>query len=240
MRADVRHHLKEDRFREFTAERAHWAVEHKGTMVKAGSAMVLLLAVTIGGWFYLNHRDELASAELSKAVRTYTTPLRPANTPEQPGYPTFTSATERATKAHEQFQAITAQYSHTKSGDFARYFAGLTAIDMGDTAGAERLLKETADASSKDLSALAKMALAVLYRNTNRDAQALELYKQLSDKPSSTVSKQAAQVELASLYASKGQTQEARSIYEQLQKENPNTEFAALASAKLQELIKKN
>jgi TolA-binding protein len=46
-------------------------------------------------------------------------------------------------------------------------------------------------------------------------------------------------MELASLYASKQQTAEARKIYEQLQKDNPNTEFASLASAKLQELIKK-
>ena len=239
MRADVRHQLKEDRFREFTAERAHWAVEHKGTMLKAGAALVALLAIAIGGWLYLNHRDELASAELSKAVRTYSTPLRPANTPEQPGFPTFTSVAERATKAHAQFEAIAAQYSHTRSADFARYFAGLTAIDMGDTAAAERSLKETANVGNQDLSALAKMALAALYRNTNRNPQAVELYKQLSAKPTSTVSKQAAQIELAGLYASQGQTQEARSIYEQLQKENPNTEFAALASSKLQELIKK-
>jgi len=36
---------------------------------------------------------------------------------------------------------------------------------MGDNAAAERSLKQTADASSNDLSALSKMALASLYRN---------------------------------------------------------------------------
>jgi predicted negative regulator of RcsB-dependent stress response len=239
VRAQVRHQLKEDRFREFTAEQAHWASEHRSNLIKAGAAVAVLLAVIIGGWLYFNHRDELASAELSKAVRTYNAPIRPAGTPEQPGFESFTSITERATKAHQQFETIATQYPHTKSGDFARYFAGLSAIDMGDNAGAERSLKETADASSNDLSALAKMALAAVYRNTNRDAQAIELYKQLSDKPSMTVSKQAAQMELASLYAGEQKTADARKIYEQLQKDNPNTEFASAASAKLQELIKK-
>ena len=239
MRADVRHHLKEDRFREVTAESAHWAVEHRDTLMKAGIALLVVAALGIGGWLYVNHRDEAASAELNKAVRTYNTPLRPAGMPEQPGFPSFTSAAERAKKAHDQFQAIADQYSYTKSGEFARYFAGLTAMDMGDNAGAERTLKQTADSSNNDLSALAKMALAALYRDTNRDTQAIDLYKQLTDKPSSTVSKQTAQVELAGLYAAKQQPKEAQRIYEQLQKENPNTEFAALASAKLQELIKK-
>ena len=239
MRADVRHQLKEDRFREFTAERAHWAVEHKDTLIKAGAPIVVLLALLVGGWFYFNHRDELASAELSKAVRTYNTPIRPAGSPAEPNFPTFASATERSTKAHAEFEAIATQYAHTKSADFARYFSGLTSIDMGDNAAAERSLKQSADASSNDLSALAKVALAALYRNTNRDTQAIELYKQLTDKPSTTVSKQAAQMELASLYAGKQQTAEARKIYEQLQKDNPNTEFAAVASAKLQELVKK-
>ena len=239
MRADVRHQLKEDRFRQFTAEQAHWAVGHRDTLIKAGSALFVALALLVGGWFYFNHRDELASAELSKAVRTYNTPIRPAGSPEQPNFPTFASMAERATKAHTEFENIASQYPHTKSADFARYFSGLTSIDMGDTAAAEKSLKQTADASSNDLSALAKMALAALYRNTNRDTQAVELYKQLSDKPSLTVSKPAAQMELAALYASKQQTAEARKIYEQLQKENPNTEFASVASAKLQELVKK-
>lgn len=239
MRADVRHQLKEDRFRQFTAEQAHWAVEHRDSLIKGGIALLVLLVVTVGGWLYLNHRDELASGELSKAVRTYNTPIRPAGSPEQPEFPTFASAAERAAKAHAQFEAIANNYSHAKSADFARYFAGLTAIDTGDNTTAERELKQTADVSSNDLSSLAKIALAALYRNTNRDAQAIDLYKQLSDKPSTTVSKQTAQMELAALYAGKQQTAEARKIYEQIQKENANTEIAALASSKLQELIKK-
>jgi predicted negative regulator of RcsB-dependent stress response len=239
VRADVRHQLKEDRFRKFTAEQAHWAVEHRDNLVKASVAGVIVLGLLVGGYFYFNHRDELASGELSKAVRTYNTPIRPAGSPEQPEFPTFASLTERATKAHAQFEAIATQYPHTKSADFARYFSGLTSVDMGDNAAAEKSLKQTADASSNDLSALAKMALASLYHNTNRDQQAIELYQQLTNKPSLTVSKPAAQMELAGLYASKQQTADARKIYEQLQKDNPNTEIASMASSKLQELIKK-
>ena len=51
MRADVRHQLKEDRFRKFTAEQAHWAVEHRGNLTQASVALVVVLGVLVGGYF---------------------------------------------------------------------------------------------------------------------------------------------------------------------------------------------
>jgi predicted negative regulator of RcsB-dependent stress response len=220
-------------------EQVHWATEHRSLISKVGIAVAVLLALGVGIWLYLSHQEELASAQLSAALRTYETPVRPAGTPETPDYPSFASLAERGKKAHEQFQAIASQYSHTRSGEFARYFSGLTAMEMNDNAGAERDLKEVADHSNANVSSLAKMALASLYRNTARDPQAIELYKQVIDKPALTVSKQAAQVELASLYVTKGEGADARRIYEQLQKENPGSEIGALAATKIQELSRK-
>lgn len=235
MRADVRHQLKQDRFREATIEQVHWAVEHRNTLILWGGLVVVAIALAFGLWAYINHRDELASIELNKAVRTYDAPITPVATP---GFPSFTSVAERAKKAHAEFQAVADQFRHTKNGEVALYFAGLTAIEMGDNNTAEQALKQTADHSSNDLAALAKMALAALYRNTNRETQALELYKQVVDKPASTVAKQSAQFELADLYVLRKQPQEARRIYEQIQKENPNSEFSGLAASKLAELPK--
>lgn len=235
MRADVRHQLKQDRFREATIEQVHWAVEHRNTLLLWGGIAVVAVALMFGLWAYNNHRDELASIELNKAVRTYETPISPVATP---GFPSFPTVAERAKKAHEQFQAIADNYRHTKSGEVALYFAGLTATEMGDTTTAERELKQTAEGGSNDLAALAKMALATLYRNTKRDTQAIEVYKQIVDKPAATVAKQSAQFELADVYAKKNQPQEARRIYEQIQKENPNSEFSGLAASKLAELPK--
>ena len=56
MRADVRHQLKEDGFRKFTTEQAHWAVEHRDTLIKAGVALVLVLGLLVGGYFYFNSK----------------------------------------------------------------------------------------------------------------------------------------------------------------------------------------
>jgi predicted negative regulator of RcsB-dependent stress response len=240
VRAETRHNLKQDRFSQVTidaAERtAHWSVEHKSKLVVAGVIVVVAAALAAGGWYYLNQQDQKASLGMSQAVRTLNTPIRPANMPAQPEAPSFASSAERATAAHKQFQAVVDNYPHTHSAEFARYFLGLTAADLGDNAAAERELRQVVSSGNSDVSALAKMALASVYRNTNRNKQAVELYKELAAKPTSTVGKVTAQMELAATYKADNQPLEAKRIYEIIQKENPASEAAQLASTKLQEL----
>ena len=101
---------------------------------------------------------------------------------------------------------------------------------------AERDLKTVASAHNEDLAALAKLALAAVYRDTNRTKDAIELYNQLMAKPTRSVGKATAQMELAETYESTQQPAEAKRVYEQIQKENPATEVAQFAAQKLQDL----
>ena len=237
MRAETRHQLKQDRFSKVTFEAAgnaaHWSVEHQSKLIAAVIAVIVLGAIAFGGWYYLNSQDEKASAELSTAVRTWETPVRPAGVPPQPGSDSFASAQERATAARKQFQAIVDKYPRTHTADMARYFVGLASAQLGDNAAAERSLQEAARSSNADLAALGKFALANVYRAENKDAQAIDLYKQLMDKPTLVVSKATAQLELASFYESRQKPDEAKKIYEQVQKENPATEAASLAQRRV-------
>lgn len=233
MRAETRHQLKEDRFSKVTIEAAertvHWTVEHQSKLIVASIAVAIVAAVLAGSWYYLNTQDEKASAELSVAVRTFEAPVRPAGMPPQPGYDSYASLQERATEARKQFQGIVDKYPHTKTADMARYFVGLADAQLNDNAAAERNLQQAAGSSNKDLAALGKLALASVYRGENKDSQAIDLYKQLADRPTTTVSKSTAQLELASYYESKAKVTEAKKLYEQIQKENPSTEAASLA-----------
>ena len=240
MRAETRHQLKQDRFSRVTidaAERtAHWSVEHKNTLVVAAIVVLAVIGIAVGAWYYLGQQDQKASLDMSVAVRTLNTPVRPPNMPAQPDAPSFASVTERATAAHKQFQAIVDKYPHTHSAEFAHYFLGLTSADLGDNASAEREFQKVISSANSDVAALAKMALASVYRNTGRNKQAIELYKELAAKPTTTVGKAAAQMELAATYQSDNQPLEAKRIYETIQKENPATEAGQLASSKLQQL----
>lgn len=240
MRAETRHQLKSDRFTRATigaAEAtAHWTVEHKSKIiVSVVVAAVVLLGVS-GTWYYLAQQDAKANVELGQAVRTLQTQIRPAGTPEIPNVSSFASVEDRAAAAKKQLQAIVDQYPHTHTADIARYLLGTTAIEVGDNTTAEKELKDVANNGNRDVASLAKLALASLYGNMNRTKDALDLYKQLIDKPSDTVGKVTAQLQLAQLYESSQQPAEAKKIYEQIVKENPKTEAEQMAQAKLQAL----
>jgi hypothetical protein len=77
--------------------------------------------------------------------------------------------------------------------------------------------------------ALGKFALASVYRAENKDTQAVDLYKQLIDKPTLVVSK-ATRSSNSPGSTSRGRSQtKPRRSTTRWQKENPSTEAASLA-----------
>jgi len=240
VRAETRHQLKEDRFSRVTlgaAEKtAHWSVEHRNTLVIAVVVVALIAAGAVGGWYYLSAQDEKASFDMSQALRTLQAQLRPAGTPAQPDIPSFTSAKERAAAAHNQFQAVVDKYPHTRTADMARYFLGVTSVSAGDNATAEKQFKDVASDGNKELASVAKLALASVYGNTNRPKDAEAIYKELTNKPTASVSKVTAELQLAELYQNNNQPLDAKRLYEQIKKDTPTTEAGQLATQKLAEL----
>ncbi len=236
MRSYTRHQLKQDSFRTSTTETISWAVENRSTVTAVVVAVVVVIALVIGGWAFINYRDQQAKSELAGAIEKYDAPIRPAGTPATPDMLSYGSSQERAKAANADFTRIADKYSLTQSSSVARYFQGITLNDMGDTAGAEKALKDVADSRYKEVASLAKLALASIYHNTNRDPQAIEVYKQLADHPTTSVSKSSAQFLLASLYEEDHQTDQARALYQQLAKENPSTAAGQMASQRLQVL----
>ena len=240
MRAETRHQLKQDAFSRVTigaAEKtADWTVEHRSILIIAAAVAVIVIGGIAGGWYYLNAQDQKASFDLTVAVRTMDTPLRPAGAPEQPDFPTFTSAKERALASQKKFQAIVDTYPHTRSADMAHYFLGVTAAELSDNAAAERNFKEVVSTGNREVAALAKFALASLYGQMNRTKDATSLYQELINKPTASVSKVTAQLQLADLYKNSNQPLDAKRMYETVKKENPGNEAGQLATQKLAEL----
>ncbi len=234
MRSYTRHQLKQDAFRQHTTETISWAQEHQSKLVAAGIAVAVIVLAVIGGWWYVDYRNDQAQSQLSAAIEKYGAPIRPAGEPASPEMLSFASAQERAKTTNAEFTRIADKYSFTQSGRVARYFAGITFHEMGDNAAAEKDLNEVAGGRSKEVASLAKLALAGIYHDSGRDPQAIALYKELADHPTASVGKGTAQLLLASLYEESHQPDQARALYQQMQKESPASPIAQLATQKLQ------
>jgi hypothetical protein len=228
----TRHALKQDRLVEATRTGVDWFGEHRAKVIQAAVAAVVLLAMVIAGLVVYNQRSTAADLAFGQAMDTYNAPLATAGQPPAPGEKTFPTASARATAANQQFVQVANQYGLLLPGKTASYFAGLTAIDMGQPGAAETYLKKVADGSNAPLGSLAKLALANLYQQLNRNSEAVVLYNQLIAKPTTTVPADAARLQLASLYE-KTNPAEANKIYAQLK--SSKSAAGQIAAQKLQQ-----
>jgi hypothetical protein len=228
----TRHALKQDRLIEATRTSVDWFADHRSKVIQASVAAVLLIAVVVAGLIVYSKRSAAADLAFGEAMDTYNTPLAQAGQPTPPGEKTFPSAAARAKSANQQFVQLANRYGFFEAGKTAEYFAGLTATDMGQPGQAETYLKKVADGHDAALASLAKLALANLYQQLNRNSEAVVLYNQLIAKPTNTVPADAARLQLASLYE-KTNPVEANKIYAQLK--TSKTAAGQIAAQKLQQ-----
>jgi predicted negative regulator of RcsB-dependent stress response len=230
----TRHQLKQDKFAESAQGAANWATGHRQTVILVVVLLLVAVIATTGFFAWHTRQSEQGNTDLAAGIRTFETQLTPADAPAIPGDtgPKFTTITDRAKAAQKQFSATADKFPLVAPGKMARYMSGIALLQAGDKAGAEQELKKAADLSDKDVAALAKMALASIYRDSNRTSDAIAIYKDLVAHPTATVSKSAAQLELASVYETTD-PQQAAQIYQQVQKDDPQSQASQLAGQRL-------
>lgn len=229
----TRQALKKDKFVSTTTQSLEWAAEHRrSVMTTTGIVVAAVLVVIVGGLIY-NSRSDSAAAAFGAALQTeQAQPIQPGE-PVPAGAKAFTSVAERAKAANAEFLNIANKYGMTPAGENARYFAGITYMEAGQSQQAEDTLKQVAGGWNSNLAALAKFALAQLYRNSGRDPQAIDMYNQLSAKPTSTVPYGLAQLQLADLYQVEGKTDAAKKIYATLKDKDAKGPAGEIAGEKL-------
>ena len=227
----TRHALKKDKFAQAAASSASWVSEHQSGVVRWSIGIGAFLVLAIGALIFWNVRSSAADLALGAALDVYTAPLPPAGAPPEPGV--YTTSAARATEANREFVAIAHDFSWLPEGTKARYFAGVTYEELGQTGKAETELKAAAGSQDLNLANLAKQALAGLYRQTNRDSEAFALYNEIAAKPSVTVSASVAQLDLADLYAAEGNQDHARVLWAKVKDEDKDGAAGSIAAQKL-------
>ena len=231
MDTQTRHALKKDKFAQAAASSASWVGEHRTGVLRWVISAAVVLILVIAALVYWNMRAAAADRALGGAMDVYSMPLAQPGEPPMPGV--YTTAEARAKEANREFVAVAHDFSGLPEAAKAHYFAGVTYEELGQNGPAESELKIAADSWNRDLSNLAKLALAGLYHQTGQDSQAIDLYQQLAAKPSVTVSAGVAQLALADLYASEGKQEQARALWARIKDSDKDGVAGSIASQRL-------
>jgi tetratricopeptide (TPR) repeat protein len=227
----TRHALKKDKLAQAAASSASWIGEHQTTVVRWSIGVGVALVLAIGGLILWSIRSSAANAALGAAMDVYDMPLATPGAPPEPGV--YTNAAARAKEANREFVAIAHDYRWLPEAAEAHYFAGVTYEELGQNGNAETELKAAADSWDRNLANLAKLALAGLYQQTNRDSEAIALYNEIAAKPSATVSAGVAQLDLADLYAAEGKQDLARALWAKVRDADKDGAAGSIAAQKL-------
>ncbi|WP_263383657.1 tetratricopeptide repeat protein [Granulicella arctica] len=222
-----------DAFVTTTSHGLEWASENRKSVIVTVSLLLLVIVIIVLAGVFYNKRSNAASVAFGSAMQAYQTPIAAPGQQVPPGVKTFASVPDRAKAANDLFMACANQYNMTPDGKVCRYFGGLTYIEQGQNGPAEDALKSVASGWNSDLGALAKLSLAQLYRGSNRDPQAIEIYNQLAAKPTTTVPAGLAKLQLADLYTSEGKVDQAKKIYAELKDKDAKGAAGLIAAQKL-------
>jgi predicted negative regulator of RcsB-dependent stress response len=217
----LRKDLKKDEIRETFVRGAESVASHQQLLwVVIGAAIVVALAVF--GWnSYTQRQTAKASAALDDAMAVFQARIRAPGEPAEPGELTYVDEKNKATDAERKFLEVASQYGRTRPGQVARYYAALCEMLLKDFPDAEKNLMQLNSGTDDNLAGLARFQLAGVYDQEGKSSQAVDLYNQLSDKPSVFVPKPMVLLALADHYRKTDPAQAAK-LYNQVKQQFPD------------------
>jgi tetratricopeptide (TPR) repeat protein len=230
MKRELKKQIKQDEFVSWLDHSLTWLRAHERE-AKATAAIVLVLGV---GWLglssYLSNRARQADEAFEAAQRTFHAPIAGEQAPT-PGQKTFATPAERYRQAAQEFAEVHRKYGKQASGLRARYYEGLSRLELGQYDEAQKALSEVAGAGdSKDLTPqLARLALADLEKRRGRVDEALKLYRQMAEDSSLALPRDHVLMSLSSTLEEARRLPEARESYQRLADEFPESVYAGEA-----------
>jgi TolA-binding protein len=236
MKAQERHHLKENEF----AVRAAWVAEQittNRTRLLTLAGTVVVAGAVVGGYFYFTSRAaDKASALLGAAVAIQQSPIAPA--PTVPGatqaagtYPTEAARGEAAVAA---LQKVIDAYPSSETGTAARYQMGNALLATGRAADAERAFAEAIARGGASIYAdMAQLGRVQALAAQNKYDDAIKTLTDLSARRDSKAPIDGVLMELARVCRKAGKLQEARAAFKRVVDEFPESGYVGEARQQL-------
>jgi tetratricopeptide (TPR) repeat protein len=228
--------LKTDEVRDTLAQGAEVILSHKTqTIYILAGALAVALAV-FGFKTYTERQTVKAAAGYDDAMKVFSARIRAVGEPAQPGETTFLDEKTKYTEAAQKFADVAKKYPHTRPGQLASYYAGLSDERLEKNDEAKKWLQGLADGSDYELAAMARYELAQMNDRLGQSDEAVKMYQELIAKPSVLVPKPVVMLSLAEHYSAKNNSAEATRLYSQIKSEYPDTPIAQQADQEMNSL----
>lgn len=233
-----RKELKKDEIREGLVHGAE-ALAHQKQVWVYGAAMLAVILAVAGWRFYSQRQTVKATAAFEEAAKLFNARIRQPQEPEQPGETTYVDEKNKFTDAFAKFEEVARDYSRTRPGQMARYYAGMCQERLGQHDEALKWFAQVQSGGDAELASLARLRTARIYEITGKRDDAVKVYQQLIANPTTMVSKPVAMLALADSYLTSNPT-EAEKLYTQIRTEFPQSTVAQEAQERMESLPPKS
>ena len=203
-----RKELKQDNVALKVEETAHFFATHGALVKRAGIAVVAVLVIGLGSWFFLSSRRDARELALASALTLQSAPVGAA--PPNGGQ-FFPSEPAKADAVRKAFNAIVTQNSGSEEAYAAEYYLAGLDITAGKMEDAMKKYDHVIAGAGADYASLAKLGKAQVLFAMARSPEAQNILKDLIANPTALVSKEQASMALAKGIADT-QPEEARKL----------------------------
>ncbi|MBP6715804.1 MAG: tetratricopeptide repeat protein [Acidobacteria bacterium] len=229
MKAQERHHLKQNEFVTSVASATSWYRGNQGTVIGIVVGALAVVVAVSGYFWWQNRAQEQAGSLLGVAMTIYQAPVVPPSSvpgaTQAPGsYPSEKARYEAALAA---FQQVADKYPSAQAGLAARYHSGETLMSLGRTNDAQQAYQQVIDKGGSSIyTPMARLGLATVLLSSGQNDQGLKMLEELSAQRDGLVPVDGVLMQLGAAYAKLGKKAEARTTYKRVVDEFPDSPYA--------------
>jgi len=228
MKAQERHHLKQNEFVSTVASATAWYRGNQGTFFGGVIAVIAVIVLGSGYFWWQNRNQEQAGSLLGVAMTIYQAPVVPPSSvpgaTQTPGsYPSEKARYEAALAA---FTQVADAYPSSVAGIAARYHSGETLLSLGRADDAQKAYQTVIDtAGSSVYGPMARLGLATVLLASGKNDLGIKALEELAAQRDSIVPVDGVLMQLAAAYQKLGKNAEARTTYKRVVDEFPDSPY---------------